>query len=344
MRYYIIILASFLIFACKRIEPLQGTVASYQKETPPIQSKTIRIDFSMSYDSLFSMMGLQKGRPLFNSEKQAGLDFPLTLVLLNKPGISVKKADYLQLDLPVGVSAQPNIAGINTGLIQAKANLKLELKWLWKDINHHQVDDIHLEYSWLAKPEMRVLGFPVSVQGIVDPLIQKQLPNIQTKIGEQLSLWLRPTNLSHLINRIPMNYPSDWGNIALESADVDMKEISFAENQLHGNLMVRTSLSIGDYPTNPASNRWVELHANGNYLPFRVDYSYQRLMKLLAASLKVKEGQISIISDSLSVNVKLLSIAGAKSTVMIRIRPLLLKDGRLAITWSAIELEGVPFF
>ncbi len=344
MRYFYFILLSFLFLACKRIEPLQGTMASFQKQALPIQSKTIRIDFKMSYDSLFSLTGVQKGSTLFNSEKQPGLDFPLKLDLLNKPQFKLAKADYLQLDLPVQVVAKPNIAGINTGLIQAKANLQLQFKWLWKDINHHQVDDIRLRYSWLAKPEMRVLGFPVSVQGIVDPLIQKSLPDIQTKIGNQISHWLRPTNLSYLINQIPMNYPSDWGNVALESADIDMKDISLGANDLRGNLFVRTSLLIGDNPMNPSPNRWVELTAYGNQLPFRVDYSYQRLAKILANSLKVKLGQVSVVADSSTVHVTIRGLVGAQSTVQIRLKPLLLKDGRLAATWSSIELDGVPFY
>ncbi len=344
MRYYIIILASLLFFACKRIEPLQGTIASFQKQSPQIQSKTIRIDFKVSYDSLFSLLGIQKGGTLYNSEKQPGLDFPLKLDLLNKPQIKIGKPDYLQLDLPVQVVAKPNIAGINTGLIQAKANLQLELKWLWKDINHHQVDDVRLRYSWLAKPEMRVLGFPIAVQGIVDPLIQKSLPDIQTKIGDQFSKFLQPANLNHVINRIPMNYPSDWGNVALESADIDMKDITFAANHLHGNLLVRTALTIGDKPENPSPNRWVELHSNGKQLPFRVDFSYQRLTKILASSLKIKEEQVIIVADSSTVHVKLLGLSGARSAVLIRLRPLLLKDGRLAASWSSMELEGMPFY
>lgn len=344
MRYYIIIFGSLLFFACKRIEPLHGTVASFQKQVPSIQSKTIRIDFKLSYDSLFPIVGMQKGRTLINSEKQPGFDFPLKLDLVNNPQIKVGKPDHLQLDLPVQVVAKPNIAGINTGQILAKANLQLELKWFWKDINHHQVEDIRLRYSWLAKPEMRVLGFPVSVQGIVDPLIQKSLPDIQTKIGDQFGQWLQPANLTHFINRIPMNYPSDWGNVALESADIDMKDISFGANHLKGNLFVRTALTIGDNPVNPSPNRWVELHSKGNQLPFRVDYSYQRLTKLLAKSLKVKEEQVFIDADSSTVYVKLLGLSKSDSKVLIRLKPLLLKDGRIAVSWTSIELEGVPFY
>jgi hypothetical protein len=342
MRYFYSILVGLLIFACKRIEPLQGLTASFQQQAPPIQSKTIKIEFNMSYDSLFSFIGMQKGSTLFNSEKQAGLDFPIRLNLLNQPRIVAGKTDYVQLFFPVEVMAKPNIAGINAGLIQAKANLQVDFKWLWKDINHHQVDDIRLRYSWLAKPEMRVLGFPVSVQGIVDPLIQKRLPEIQTKLDSQVNQWLSPSNLIGIINRFPMNYPSEIGYVSLSSADVDIKNLSFEEQFAHANLQVRTALTIGDEINSQSANRWVDLQSAGNRLPIRVDYSFIRLKKLIAVSLKIKEEQIALRADSAAIHVELKGLSREKSTIQIDVKPLLLPDGRISTSWTNIHMQGIP--
>jgi len=343
MRYTLILFIGFLIFSCKRIEPLQGTVATYSTNSVKVQPKTILVDFSLSYDSLLTYFGLEKGRSLYNSEKQAGIDFPLRLDLIAKPQINVRKANNVLLKLPVEVQAKPNIAGINTGLIQAKSTIQLDFKWLWKDINHHQVDDLQIGYSWNAKPEMRVLGFPILVHGIVDPLIQKNLPDIQTKIEKQVNQWLSPNNLGNLINRMPMNYPTELGEIRLTSADVDLKDLIFDDKKITGKLHVRTALSLSDEMENPKPNRWVELQSTGNKLPFQVDYSFGRLAKMISASLKIKENQVNVWADSTSMQVKLVGLAGSNSSIQLRVKPLLLADGRISVAWSTIEMNGISF-
>ena len=344
MRYTLYIFICFLIFSCKRIEPLQGTLATYSKNSVKVQAKIILVDFSLSYDSLLSYLNLEKGQSLYNSEKQSGIDFPLRLDLIGKPQISVRKVNNVLLNLPVEVMAKPNIAGINTGLIQAKSTIQLDFKWFWKDINHHQVDDLRIGYSWIAKPEMRVLGFPVQVHGIVDPMVQKNLPDIQTKIDREVNQWLSPKNLGNLINRMPMNYPTELGEIRLVSADVDLKDLTFEEKKISGRLHVRTALSMSDEIESQNSNRWVELHSTGNKLPFHVDYSFGRLEKMIASSLKIKEKQVKVWADSTDMQVKLVGLAGANSTIQLSVKPLLLADGRISMSWSNIEINGIAFW
>jgi hypothetical protein len=64
----------------------------------------------------------------------------------------------------------------------------------------------------------------------------------------------------------------------------------------------------------------------------------------LANLLKIKDEQVFVVADSSTVHLKLLGLSGVNSKVLIRLRPLLLKDGQLAASWSSIELEGVPYY
>ena len=144
MRYFISLLVFVIVTACSRDLPVQGTLGSYQTEIKPIKPQTLSIDFSMHYDSLFSYLQFRPGKVLFNSKNQSDIDFPLELMLLQKPRLQVVSGAKVSLQLPLKIEARPNVAGINTGLIQAKSNLNVDFQWNWQDINHHQVDQLHV--------------------------------------------------------------------------------------------------------------------------------------------------------------------------------------------------------
>jgi hypothetical protein len=247
------------------------------------------------------------------------------------------------LELPVKIDACPNIAGINTGLIQAKSNMALAFQWNWKDINHHQVVLQNLNYQWISKPEMRVLGFPVQVQGIVDPMIQRQLPTMQANVSERLNQALSPSALRNLLNRVDMNYASPLGQVSLRSADVDVHDLTFNSSGISGMLLVRTALFLGESDV-IQPNRWLEMKDLNQPLPFQVSLDYDKLSGLISQSLHAKPANMMIRGDSLGLHVQFKGLGTSNAIANIIVVPALLDSSKIGLNVKGFQVEGVPFF
>lgn len=343
MRYFISLLVFVIVTACSRDLPVQGTLGSYQTEIKPIKSQTLSIDFSMHYDSLFSYLQFRPGKVLFNSKNQSDVDFPLELMLLQKPRMQVVSGGKVSLQLPLKIEARPNVAGINTGLIQAKSNLNVDFQWNWQDINHHQVDQLHVNYQWISKPEIRLLGFPVQVHGVVDPLLQRQLPNMQERVLTRLNQSLSSNSLANLLNRVRMNYASPLGSIALSAADVDLHALQFNAEGLTGKLLVRTALHVGD-TLNVQTNRWLEMKYQNQALPFQVLISYEKLKSILLQELHLKDDQLSIQGDSLGLHVALKGYAKVQSAANFTVLPVQMNSSTIGVHVKDLSISGLPFF
>ncbi len=344
MRYLFLSFIGLVLMGCQRVVPTAGVVAKYQKVVPQVANKAVSIDFKLSYDSLFSYFNLQTGKVLFDSKNQSGLDFPLSLRVLQKPQVQIRTNGLLGIKLPVQVDARPSIVGINTGLIQAKSNLMLDLKWNWKDINHRNISDLKFTYSWISQPEMRVLGFPVQVQGVVEPLIDRQILEIQSKLSQQVNQVTSTTSLTRLINKLPMSFDTPLGNIRFQGAEVDMKDLVFQSNGLEGKLQIRTALSLADSFSIQSASIWTELRSASNQLPFRLELSYKRLEDLLKKYPQFKSYQFKLGADSTSISVKLNAIDGKRAEANIRLNPVLMDSATIGLRVKSIDLIGVPFF
>ncbi len=343
MRNILFLLLLIFVAACKHQVLVQGTPAQFQLATPAVRSQTVAINFSMRYDSLFRYFQLAPGKLLFDSQKQEGLDFPLQMTLLQQPRLQMGSKGITNFEIPVKIDARPNIAGINTGLIQAKSNISLVFHWNWQDINHHQLVVQRLNYQWLAKPEMRVLGFPVQVQGIVDPLIQRQLPAMQEKVAERLNQALNPNSLTNLLNRVDMNYSSPLGQVALRNADVDVHDLTFNSLGISGKLLVRTALVLGESVDNQP-NRWLEMKDQNQALPFQVLLEYDKLSRLISQSLHSKPANLLMRGDSLGLHLQLKGLGTSEAIANMIIIPALLDSSKIGLNVKGFHVEGVPFF
>jgi hypothetical protein len=343
MRYFIYLLVFIFATSCRNNLPIRGTASQFQTELTPIRSQILAVDFSMRYDSLFSYLAFHPGSVIFDSKNQSGIDFPLQVALLQMPRIQVESGGKIGLQLPVKVEARPNLAGINTGLIQAKSNLLLNFQWDWRDINHHTIDQFNINYQWISKPEIRLMGFPVQVQGVVDPLLQRQLPNMQALILTKLNQTLRPNALANLLNRVNMNYSSPFGTIALRAADVDVHALQFNPVGLTGKLLIRTALHVGDTLT-PQTNRWLEMKYQNQALPFQVQLSYERLTTILLQSMKLKYEQFQIHGDSLGLHVVLKGFGTDNAEAILTLIPTQLDSNTVGVQLKDMSVNGVPFF
>ena len=343
MRNILFLLLLIFVAACKRQALVQGTPAQFQLATPAVRSQTVAINFSMRYDSLFRYFQLTPGKLIFDSQKQEGVDFPLQMALLQQPRLQVGSQGIVNFEIPAKIDARPNIAGINTGLIQAKSNISLAFQWNWQDINHHQLELKQVSYQWITKPEMRVLGFPVQVQGIVDPLIQRQLPNMQSRIAERLNLTLSPNALNNLLNRVEMNYSSPLGQVSLRSSDVDVHDLTFNSSGITGKLLVRSALILGESVINQP-NRWLEMKDLNQPLPFQVSLDYGKLSGLISQSLHAKPANMMIRGDSLGLHVQVKGLGTSRAIAKMIVVPALLDSSKIGLIVKGFQVEGVPFF
>jgi hypothetical protein len=188
-----------------------------------------------------------------------------------------------------------------------------------------------------------VLGFPVQVQGIVDPLIQRQIPAMQEKVAERLNQALSPSALRNLLNRVDMNYASPLGQVSLRSSDVDVHDITFNSSGISGKLLVRTALVLGESVVNQP-NRWLEMKELNQALPFQVSIDYDKLSGLISQAFHAKPANLQLSADSLGVHVQVKGLGTSKAIAKMMVVPALLDSSKIGLNVKGFQVDGVPFF
>lgn len=336
MRYIFLFLVIFVV-ACKTIPQPKGVAAHYKTHLDEPALSTIRVKTFVSYDSLLGLF-LRVGQRVISANESSALGFPYSGTLDQSVRYRYLGPNQLQVIFPMKWEAKPQLAGISAGTISARSMAGISLQLNGKSFGSYQFDDVLLNNQWTEKPNVKVLGFPVQVGGVVDQLLTPKYPLIASELKRQINQWIVPEKLNSLIGS-SIHLPP---GINLGSLVVDLHDLQFSQLGFQGDLVIQTRLQLGTGLVATSIKPIIKpLPLVENSLAFGVSFTLDEIRGLLANQLKTNVSQIylelSPDKESFDCRVQL----KGKSHMKIRFVPILIESNAIGIQVQEIKLEDL---
>lgn len=355
MKYFLVLMACFLGFSCRKEVVLPSKSAVYQENFTPLKPAFTQVDFEFSYDTLQKWMQWQPGKTLFKTVSDASIvGFPLQVNLLNLAKIQGNNDQSLSLKLPISFTAEPSLAGFSAGKVNGQMDLTVQADVLSKPINSLSVQKIQYSYQWKEKPSLRVAGFGVNVSSVIDRLLASKQEQLISQISSQINQSLQVANLEKMLNNAIHSMPvADF--VLLPSVNqIALDKVVFGTNSVRGSVYVNSSLVF----TNVFDNRVLQKNAiklisnvpsvADSGAPFSVQISWEYLRALVETQMRKGAKQPNLILtlqtlDSRWIHCSILGYKGKSSSFSFDFIPVLLEDNKLSIRLVSKELSGLSF-
>ncbi len=349
MRIYLLFLLVLISSCAKTIVPAQIAEKSvYVDRFPAIKSGLTTIDFSLSYDSLFSLSQLKPGSVLYqNTAGSSTIDFPLDVRLLAPIQLQAIQKDHISLSLPVRMVAKPELAGISAGTVSGDLAMKVQLKWNLASINSLQVKDVAYDYQWIQKPSVKVMGFPVNVSGVVDQLLNQKKALILAQMQEQLNASIKKiATKPFAFESFFTDSPSGYRIEPAVSSALDLRDLSFEQTSIKGQLRYMGGFKVVSGQNN-SSTLFIPVKdlpgAGKPMLPFQFQLSGPELIAAIKESNPSWKGNGAFVFQKEGLCFQLAQFKGKSSQLAIDFDLVIYPDNSVGLQVKETHLQGLSF-
>ena len=344
----------FGIFSCKKLENTTISEGTFQTNIPHHSLGTSIVDFSISYDTLFKWIGLGKGKELYNSKLDKNAAFPLKLIQEGPFRVVSVVGNKIQLSVPISWEAEPSLSGFSAGIVRGKMQLQIKSQIDLSDFQQMNVKETELEYQWLEKPNIKVMGFGVNVTGLIDQLIKSKKSMIIDNINNysngvlQFNQWEK--SITELLK------PILFQDIVFHNynTSVDLSHLSLNNSGLNGTIRIKSHIELTDKWNVLAYNlpqnvRLEKLNEDTiSKIDFNLNVSFEYIKKIIAENLKAeyKSSKINFdfsTIDSSGVMCEVAGIKGEKSLLQVKWVPTIKSVGKLGVQPQVIQLKDFSF-
>jgi hypothetical protein len=350
MRFYQFFLGFFLLSCAKSVVPSKVIDKStYVDKFPAIKPSLTTVDFALSYDSLFALSQLKTGSVLFqNTEASTVLDFPLDIRLLGPIKAQSVARDNIIISLPVRMQAKPALAGISAGTVTGDLALQIRLKWDLVGLQTMQIREADYDYSWLQKPSVKVLGFPVNVSGVVDQLFNQKKPLILSQMQQSLNASIKNTVSKPLLfQRFFSDVPAGYQIEPVPSSAIDVRNLEFTsvgvkgQVRYFGGLRIKSGVQVQSPLLIPMKN--LPSAVATSVLPFQYQLTGPEIVAFLKQSNPMLKGEANLVLGSSGMIFKLVKFKGKSSQIEANFDFVLYPDHSLGIQINDSRLSGLGF-
>lgn len=349
MRIYLFFLLVFLSSCAKTLLPIQIADKSvYVDRFPAIKPGMTTIDFSLSYDSLFSLSQLKAGSILYqNAAGSAAIDFPMDIRLLAPIQSQTMGKDQIRLSLPVRLQAKPELAGISAGLVTGDLAMKVQMKWNLASLSSLQVKEVAYDYEWIQKPTVKVMGFPVNVSGVVDQLLNQKKALILAQMQDQLNASIKNTvSKQFLFQSIISDAPAGYRIEPAVSSAVDLRDLRFEQTGIKGQLRYLGGFKVvsGENSLSPIYIPVKDLTGVSKpTLPFQFQLTGPELMEQIKSTNTSLKGIGSFMFKKDGLGFQLAQFKGKSSRLILNFDFVIYPDNTVGIQLKESLLEGLSF-
>ncbi|MEY4524676.1 MAG: hypothetical protein RIR57_46 [Bacteroidota bacterium] len=350
MRIYLFFLGFLLLSCAKSIVPAKViSKSTYVDKFPAIKPSLTTVDFALSYDSLFALSQLKTGSVLFqNMEPSAVLDFPLDIRLLGPIKAQSLAKDQVKIMLPVRMQAKPELAGISAGTVSGDLAMNVQLKWDLAGLNTLQIREVNYDYSWLQKPSVKVLGFPVNVSGVVDQLFNQKKPLVLSQLQQSLNASIKTTVTKPLLfQRFFSDIPSGYRLEPVPNSAFDVRNLEFTSGgvkgqvRYFGGLRIKSGVQVQTPILIPIKD--LSSSVSTSVLPFQYQLSGPEIVAFLKQGNPKLKGEANLILGSSGMIFKLEKFRGKSSHIEADFDFVLYLDHSLGIQINDSRLRGLGF-
>jgi len=342
------------IISCKRIEKPSNLVGTFQTNISHQSSGVTSLEFSISYDTLFKWIGAKKGKELYNSQNDINGLFPLKMIQDGQLEVVEASGTALQLSVPISWEAEPRLSGFSAGVVKGKILLLINSKLDLSDYQNIKVKQTDLEYRWIEKPSLKVLGFGVNVTGVIDQMIKSKKSIIIENINQYTNQALQFNQWEKTINDLLK--PIVFQDFVFHNynTSIDFANLSINKKGLNGLIRIKSHVELLDnrnvlaYRT-PIAARFEKLKLDSvSKINFNLNLSFNYLKKIFLENIKkeVPSSDVNFefrVADSTSILCDIVGLKGIKSHLKLRLVPTIKSFDKLGILTQEVQFKHLSF-
>jgi hypothetical protein len=324
-------------------------VVAFQADVPEVKPKFVRVDVSMSFDSLNYWLNRNLNRSLFKSgESDSFIGFPIEISQQGAIKLSAGLNQQLIIQLPTKFDAKPQIAGLSAGNIHGKMQIKLASKLNFKDFTKAKVSDLVYSYDWLQKPSVTVAGFPINAAPIVDNLLASKSELIRQGLVGQLNDLLSKKSMEGILQSSIGPMLAGSKDFHLNVYGVHLNNFQLNPGGISAECWIQSSANF--HPSRESASvffpRLIDFHDSESSLTVKgdIDWTYfeQMLEKELNRLSPVNPTQVRIQAlDDSKLIAKISGFQGEKAEYKIEFVPISFQDSSLGIRVMQTEINGL---
>lgn len=342
------------IFSCTKIEKSSNSIGIYQTAISHQSTGITSVGFTISYDTLFKWIGAKKGKVLYQSQNDQNGLFPIKMIQDGLIEVVSTNGNLVQLNVPIAWEAEPRLSGISAGIVKGKILLQINSKLDLLDYQNIRVKETVLEYRWIEKPSVKVMGFGINVTGLIDQMIQSKKSMIVENINQYANQALKINQWEKSINNLLK--PVVFQDFVFHNynTSIDFVNLSINPKSLSGIIRIKSHVELLDN-MNPLSYnlpvvaRFEKLKMDTiSNIDFNLNLSFNYLKKLFDESLKkdypstkVNFEYKSIDSTGIICNIN--GLKGKKSQLSLKLLPTVKSMNKLGIVAQDVRLSGLSF-
>ena len=214
--------------------------------------------------------------------------------------------------------------------------------------NTLQIREVNYDYSWLQKPSVKVLGFPVNVSGVVDQLFNQKKPLVISQMQQSLNASIKTTVTKPLLfQRFFSDAPTGYQIEPVPNSAFDVRNLEFTSDGVKGQLRYFGGLRIksGEPIKSPILIPIKDLSSvvSTSFLPFQYQLSGPEIVAFFKEGNPKLKGDASLSLGSSGLIFKLEKFKGKTSRVEVQFDFVLYPDQSLGIQINHSRLSGLGF-
>lgn len=340
--------------SCKKLETTSAIVGSFRQSVSHQSTGVTAIQFSISYDTLFKWIGAKKGKELYHSKNDKNAPFPLKMIQDGPFEIFVSSGNSIQLKVPIAWEAEPSLSGFSAGIVRGKMQIEINSKIDLSDYQNIKVSQSELNYHWIEKPSIKVLGFGVNVTGVIDQMIQSKKASILENLNHYTTKSLQFNHWEKSINDLLK--PMVFQDFIFHNyhTSIDFANLSLNKNGLNGIIRIKSHIELADKLNVLAYNlpllvRFEKIKQDSlSSIDFNLNVSYSYLKKLVIENLKNSYPNSEVNFevnqiDSSGILCKMKGLKGKNSMLSFQLIPVIKSMNKLGVSTREIQLSQLSF-
>ena len=349
-----LLLSFFLLGMClagctRKISNDHAEVVVFQADIPEVKPKFVRVDVSMSFDSLNYWLNRKLNRSLFKSgESDTFIGFPIEISQQGPIKLSAGLNQQLLVQLPTKFDAKPQIAGLSAGNISGKMQIKLASKLNFKEFTNAKISELAYSYDWLQKPSVTVAGFPINAAPIVDNLLASKSEVIRQGLLRQLNDLLSKKSMEGILQSSIGPMLAGSKDFHLNVYGVHMKNFQLNSGGISAECWIQSSANF--HPSRESASvffpRLIDFHDPESTLAVNGDIDWIYFEQILEKELdrlsptNPTQVRIQALDDSKLV-AKIMGFQGEKAEYKIEFVPISFQDSSLGIRVIKTDISGL---
>jgi len=346
---FCLVIGLFFTGCSRGISLEKSESVTFKADVPDAKPTFVRVDVSMSFDSLNQWLNRIPNRSLFKSGgSDSFIGFPIEIAQQGPLKVSAGQNEQLIVQIPTVFDAKPQIAGISAGNIHGKMQVKLSSKLNLVDFTKVNISEVGYSYEWIQKPSVSVAGFPINAAPIVDNLLASKADVIRQGLVKQLNDFLSKKSIESILQTTVAPMLAFSKDLHVNIYGFHFEDVQINSQGVSASCWIQSSANF--HPLKESSivffPRLMNFHESDSKLALRGEISwsvfeqilekeFNRLSPLFPTRVRIQA------LDEAKLTAKIVGFQGEKAEYSIVFCPITFQNGALGIQVLQTDISGL---